>query len=127
MKRKLVPASRVLLLIAAVVVGRPFLRAEEKVAEVTLEGTVVDMHCFVTHGVHDATHTACANACIERGVPAGFLAKDGTLYLLFAQEPFSVKDQVKNLADVPIRLTGTLVERNGVSGIQIKSIEKARS
>jgi hypothetical protein len=93
-------------------------------AEVTLSGSVVDMHCYVTHGIHDAKHTACSNACIARGVPAGFLADDGTLCVLFEEKPFSVKDKVAGLADVPAILKGAPVERGGVKGIQIKSIEK---
>lgn len=127
MKKRLVPFLIVLLVLAALLLGGRLLRAEEKVADVTLKGTVVDMHCYVTHGIHDAKHTACANACIERGVPAGFLAEDGTLYMLFAEKPFSVKDQVKDLADVPVRLTGTPVVRGGIKGIQIKSIERGTS
>jgi hypothetical protein len=124
MKKKLVPILIVPLVVASLI---GLLRAEEKQPDVTLTGTVVDMHCYVTHGTRDAGHTACANACIARGVPAGFLANDGTLYVLFGEKPFSVKDQVKDLADVPIRLTGTPVVRSGVKGIQIKSIEKVKS
>ena len=124
MKQKLARILIVLLVVAAPI-GR--LRAEEKQPDITLTGTIVDMHCYVTHGVRDAGHTACANACIARGVPAGFLSNDGTLYVLFGEEPFSVKDQVKDLADVPVRLTGTPVVRSGVKGIQIKSIEKVKS
>jgi hypothetical protein len=124
MKQKLARILIVLLVVAAPI-GR--LRAEEKQPDITLTGTIVDMYCYVTHGSRDAGHTACANACIARGVPAGFLANDGTLYVLFGEKPFSVKDQVKDLADVPIRLTGTPVVRSGAKGIQIKSIEKVKS
>ncbi len=60
-----------------------------------LKGTVVDMHCYVTHGIRDAEHTGCSNACIARGVPAGFLAEDGKLYVLFGEKPFSVKETVQ--------------------------------
>lgn len=127
MKRKLIPAFIALLVVAALLGGSRFLRSEEKPSEVTLQGTVVDTHCYVTHGIHDADHTACANACISRGVPAGFLAEDGTLYMLFEEKPFSVKDQVKDLADVPVRLKGMLVERGGIKGIQIKSIERVKA
>jgi hypothetical protein len=115
------------LALAALLAGRPTLQGEDKVAVVSLRGTVVDMHCYVTHGIHAADHTACANACIARGVPAGFLAEDGTLYVLFGEKPFAVKEQVKDLADVPVLLTGTPVVRGGVKGIQIKTIEKTAS
>lgn len=127
MKKKLIPAAIVLLVLAALAAASR-VRAEEKAAaDVSLLGTVVDMHCYVTHGIRDAKHTSCSNACIARGVPAGFLADDGTLYVLFGQKPLTVKDQVKDLADVPLKLVGTPVVRGGIKGIQIKSIEKVKS
>ena len=127
MKKTLVTASIALLILAALAAGNRFLGAEDKAADVTLTGSVVDMHCYVTHGIKDAKHTACSNACIARGVPAGFLADDGTLYVLFGEKPFSVKDTVAGMADVPARLTGTPVVRGGIKGIQIKTIEKVKA
>ena len=127
MKKNLVTASIALLILAALAAGNRFLGAEDKAADVTLTGSVVDMHCYVTHGIKDAKHTACSNACIARGVPAGFLADDGTLYILFGEKPFSVKDTVAGMADVPARLTGTPVVRSGIKGIQIKTIEKVKA
>ena len=115
-----------LLIVTALVAGNRLFGAEDKpAAAVTLKGTVVDMHCYVTHGIRNAKHTACSNACIARGVPAGFLADDGKLYVLFGQKPFSVKETVAGMADVPAVLTGTPVERNGIRGIQIEKIERA--
>jgi hypothetical protein len=127
MKKKLVTASIALLILAALAAGNRFVGAEDKAADVTLTGTVVDMHCYVTHGLKDAKHTACSNACIARGVPAGFLADDGTLYVLFGEKPFSVKDTVAGLADVPAQLTGTPVVRGGIKGVQIKTIERIKA
>jgi hypothetical protein len=124
MKKNFVTAAIALLILAALAAGNRFVGAEDRAADVTLTGSVVDMHCYVTHGIKDAKHTACSNACIARGVPAGFLADDGTLYVLFDEKPFSVKDKVAGLADVPARLTGTPVTRGGIKGIQIKTIEK---
>ena len=118
-----------LLIVTALVAGSRLLGAEDEEkaagAAVKLKGTVVDMHCYVTHGIRDAKHTSCSNACIARGVPAGFLADDGKLYVLFGQKPFSVKETVAGLADVPAILTGTPVERSGIRGIQIEKIERA--
>jgi len=132
MKKKLAIASVAFLILAALAVrltGKPMDEKEqgkdkEKKETVTLTGTVVDMHCYVTHWIRDAAHTACSNACIARGVPAGFLADDGTLYMLFEEKPVSVKDRVAGLADVPVVLKGTVSVRNGVKGIQVISIEK---
>jgi hypothetical protein len=118
-----------LLIVTALVAGSRLFGAEEKATgtAVKLKGTVVDMHCYVTHGLNDAKHTGCSNACIARGVPAGFLAEDGKLYVLFGEKPFSVKETVKDMADVPAILTGIPVERAGIRGIQIQSIERVAS
>jgi hypothetical protein len=131
MKKKLVPILIALLVVAALALGSRVLRAgdtagkaEKPAPDVTLSGTVVDMHCYVTHGIHDAKHTGCANACIARGVPAGFLTDDGVLYVLFGETPHSVKETVKDMADVPAKATGTPVVRGGVKGLQLKSIER---
>jgi hypothetical protein len=125
--RKAFVLGIIVLIVVALVAGSRLVGAEEKATgtPVTLKGTVVDMHCYVTHGLNDAKHTACSNACIARGVPAGFLAEDGKLWVLFGEKPFSVKETVAGMADVPAILTGVPVERAGVRGIQIKSIEKA--
>jgi hypothetical protein len=127
MKKRVVSVLIALLVLAALAAGSRFLQAEEPAADVTMTGVVVDMHCYVTRGAADAEHAGCANACIARGVPAGFLAEDGTLYVLLAEKPVSVKDQVKDLAAVPAKLIGTPVTRGGVRGIRMKSIEKAGS
>src|SRR6266852_5253538 len=124
MKKNLLLVGIVILIVAALFLGSRLIAAEEKAADVSLNGPVVDMHCYVTHGIRDAKHTACSNACIARGVPAGFLAEDGTLYVLFDEKPFSVKDKVAGLADIPATLKGMPVVRGGIKGIQIKSIEK---
>lgn len=129
MKRKLAIASVAFLILAALAVqlsGRQMDGNVKKEATtpVSISGTVVDLHCYVTHGIRDAAHTACSNACIARGIPAGFLADDGTLYLLFEEKPFSVKERVAGMADVPAIVKGTVSVRNGVKGIQITSIER---
>ena len=123
MKRKVLWLLYAIALAAAVLVGSS-LRADETGTPATIEGTVVDLHCYVTHGKAPEEHAACSNACISRGVPAGFLAKDGTLYLLLEEKPFSVKDRVAGMAGIPARAKGKIVERGGMKGLQIASIEK---
>ena len=131
MKNKLIPALIALLVVLALALSSRVVRGdqkpgqeEKKEPDVTLSGTVVDMHCYVTHGIHGSEHTGCANACIARGVPAGFLTDDGVLYVLFGETPHSVKETVKDMADVPAKATGTPVVRGGVKGLQLKSIQK---
>jgi hypothetical protein len=91
---------------------------------VTLSGEVVDMHCYVTRDAKGAEHAGCSNACISRDVPAGFLADDGTLYLLVNEKPVSVKEKVTGKAGKKVKAHGTIVERNGVKALQLVSIEE---
>ena len=90
---------------------------------ITLKGEIVDMHCFVTRGERGPDHAGCANACISRDVPAGFVTEDGTLYVLLNERPVSVKDKVAGLAGKTVTVTGFPVERNGVKGLQLQSVK----
>jgi hypothetical protein len=101
-------------------------RAEDA-KEVTLVGEVVDLHCYLTrHGGEGrgAAHAGCANSCISRGVSAGFLASDGKLYVLFDEKMASPKDRVAGLAGNPVTVTGVVVERDGVQGLRLLTIEQ---
>lgn len=78
----------------------------------------------MTRGARGPEHAGCANACIARGVSPGFRADDGKLYLLLAEKPFSVKETVAGLAGAPVAVTGTLVERDGLRAIQVKTARR---
>ena len=91
---------------------------------VTLRGEVVDLHCYITRGAKGPDHAACGNACVSRGVSAGFLADDGVLYVLLAEKPFTAKDGVAGLVGSPASARGRVVERGGVKALQLASIER---
>jgi len=93
-------------------------------APVTLRGEVVDLHCYITRGAKGPDHAGCGNACLSRGVSAGFLAEDGALYVLLSEKPFSAKDPVAGLVGVPAIARGRIVERGGVKALQLASIER---
>jgi hypothetical protein len=95
----------------------------EEAKEVTLTGEVVDMHCYTARGAKGEEHAGCSNACLSRDVPAGFLADDGTLYLLVNEKPVAVKDKVAGKAGKKSTAKGKVVERNGVKVLQLTSIE----
>ena len=100
--------------------------ADEKAApaETSLQGEVVDLHCYLTRGARGSDHAGCANACIGRGVTPGFVADDGRVFLVLAERPFSAKDLLAGLAGAPVRVRGTIVERDGVRGFQLKAAER---
>ena len=53
----------------------------------------------------------------------GFLAKDGTLYVLFNESMSSPKDAVAGLAGKPVTATGFVLERDGVKAFRLVKIE----
>lgn len=52
----------------------------------TLVGEVVDFSCYLQVGKHGEKHRSCGQKCANNGEPVGLLTKDGTLYMLMAEE-----------------------------------------
>jgi hypothetical protein len=95
--------------------------------EVTLKGEIVDMHCYISrhNGGQGAEHAGCANSCISRGVTAGFVSEDGKLYVLLNEKMIAVKDKIAGLAGQTVRITGFVIERDGVRAIELLRVETA--
>lgn len=93
--------------------------------EITLVGEVLDLFCYMKHPAQGqgAEHAKCAQACIRKGLPIGFLA-DGEVYLIIGKEHESAEDLVVDFAGMQASLTGTLIEHDGVKAIEIEKIEK---
>jgi hypothetical protein len=108
-------------------IGGPAAVRSAETADVTLTGEVVDLHCYLTRGATGPEHAGCGNACLARGVTAGFLADDGRVFVLLGGRPFSVKDQIAGLAGEKVTLTGTPVERGGVRALQLKTVERVQA
>lgn len=95
-------------------------------ATVTLEGEVVDLHCFMLHPDtgQGPEHIQCAKTCMNKGLPIGFLS-GGQVYLLLSAKHDSVKSQVIAVVGLPVTLKGTLVEHHGAKAIQVVEVKKA--
>ena len=94
--------------------------------QVTMVGEVLDMYCYMKHPAdgQGAGHMKCAQNCIRKGLPIGFLS-DGKVYLIIGKEHESAKDMVVDYAGMQSQLTGTLIDHDGVMAIEIEKIEKA--
>ena len=97
--------------------------AEDAPKPVSLKGEVVDLHCHVSRGAAGEKHAGCAEACINRGVPAGFLADNGTLYVLLDEKMISVKEKIAGKVGKPAKATGFVVEKDGMKLFKLVSIE----
>jgi hypothetical protein len=115
--------NTVLGLVLVILLAPVALAENESVAGlVSLKGEIVDLHCHTSRGAKGPEHAGCANACLSRDVPAGFLAEDGTLYLLVNEKSNSVKEKVAGKAGKPVTATGKVVERSGMKVLQLASI-----
>lgn len=95
-----------------------------KSSTVTLKGEVVDLHCFLSHPKtgQGPKHAKCATACMNKGIPAGFLA-NGQLYLLLDKSHGPAGKKVASLAGKQTSLTGKTFDLHGMKAIQIEKID----
>ena len=96
---------------------------DTKGKELRLKGEVVGLQCYIVHDSIGKGHATCAEACINNGLPIGFLAEDGKLYLLLGSGHDSLKGEVAALAGQTVAITATLLEKNGMHALQLKKIE----
>ena len=91
----------------------------------TVQGEIVDLGCYLGHGAKGADHASCASECLSNGMPMGLLTKEGKLYLLTVShdsaDPFN---QAKGWAAQQVEVTGSLMERDGMSAIEVDQVKQ---
>jgi hypothetical protein len=92
-------------------------RAQE---DVSVQGEIVDMACYMAKGSKGAAHKACAVMCAKKGVPIGMLSDAGEVYLLLDDhnnpEPY---DTAKKLAGEHAQIDGKKYDKQGVASIVV--------
>lgn len=95
---------------------------DHEAVEVT--GEVLDLACYVSHEAHGEDHAGCAVKCVKGGQPMGLKAKDGTVYVLFADHgDGSAYEKAKEFAGKVVTISGPLADRGGVKGITVTSVK----
>ena len=86
----------------------------------TLTGELVDTGCYLGHAARGEKHVSCASKCIANGMPMGLLTADGTLYLVTMNhdnpDPYN---KLKDMAGKNVKITGVVMARNGMKGIDV--------
>ncbi len=91
--------------------------------EMTVEGEVLDLACYVSHESHGEEHAKCAMKCVKSGQPMGLKAADGTVYVLFADHgDASAYESAKDLAGQSVELKGVMTSRGGLQGITVHGV-----
>ncbi len=116
MIRKVTLIAATLLLAGALFAHRPAVADDD----VTLQGEIVDMACYIGKGLKGSAHKSCAQLCAKKGVPLGILTDSGELYLLLDDhnnpDPY---DAVKKLAGEKAEVVGKKYNKQGVAGVVV--------
>ncbi len=90
---------------------------------VRLDGEIVDLHCYFLDPARNRGmgHAQCANECIRKGLPAGFVA-DGHVYMLLPQEHRAINGDVFRMCGNTVEVVGMVVREGGMDAIWVKSI-----
>ena len=128
MKRMLFIVMAVVLATSAIAMAGDEAK-KEKAAPTTLTGEVLDLYCFMEHpeSATGAEHAKCAQACISKGLPIGFMAADGTVYLIIGKEHESASTAVAAFMGKKSTITGYVKESKGMKAIELVSIADVKS
>jgi hypothetical protein len=92
--------------------------------EVTVQGEIIDMACYMAKGSRGPSHKACAQMCAKKGVPIGVLTDGGEVYLLLDDhnnpDPY---DSAKKLAGERAEVSGKKFSKQGVNSIVVGGIK----
>jgi hypothetical protein len=85
--------------------------------EISVQGEVIDMACYIDHGATGPKHAECAQTCIKMGLPVGIKADDGKTYLLIGEHK-PINSELAGLAAKTITVKGKFVSRDGFNMIE---------
>lgn len=97
--------------------------AQHKEKQSVVQGEVVCLSCYLSHGAKDEKHAKCAATCINKGLPMGILTADGKLFV--ALEDHANADayqQLKKFAAKQAKMTGVVHARSGITGIAVQKV-----
>jgi len=109
------------MLAAACAIGTPAGFAQE----VTLKGEIVDPASYLTSGRHGPEMEATTYEAVDGGQSLALLDESAhALYLLLAEEPGEDPNElVYDVVNKVVKVTGTVVERDGLRGIVVTAVE----
>jgi hypothetical protein len=89
-----------------------------------MKGEVLDMSCYMSSGMHGASHKDCAQKCINGGSPMGLLTSSGKIYLLVENhDKTEAYNTAKQHAGDQIEVTGTYADKGGMAGLVVDQVK----
>ena len=112
-------------LFALIVVGTAFPATGRAQEDITVQGEILDMACYMAKGSVGPSHKACAVLCAKKGVPIGVLTDTGEVYLLLDDhnnpDPY---DDAKKLAGEHAKINGKKYNKQGVASIVVSEAKR---
>jgi hypothetical protein len=99
---------------------------EPKGKPVTITGTVIDTGCYMSHDAIGEKHTDCATMCAKNGVPLAIVDSAGKVYMPVAADHKNQNAKLLPFVEKKVKVSGTLLEKGGLAGLTIKTIEAAQ-
>lgn len=100
--------------------------AAEATKPVTMTGEIIDLSCYVDHGAMGMDHAKCANGCIKKGLPVGFLSADGIMYIMVGKDHEPINAMVADFAGKKSTVTGTVKDAKGFKAFELATIAEAK-
>jgi len=114
-----------LLVGATLALGVLFAHEEPKGKTITVTGQVIDTGCYLSHDSKGPDHAACAATCAKNGVPLAILDASGKIYMPIAADHKNQNSKLMPFIEKKVKVSGIALDKGGVNGIAIKTIEAA--
>ena len=102
---------------------------KEKPKEVTITGEITDIKCLL-NGMKASSddHTQCATDCIKGGLPVGIMEeKTAKVYIVVPKAGMKgANEELAKYAEKKVKLTGMVMEKNGIKMIAYTKVEEAK-
>lgn len=94
---------------------------------INVVGEVIDTGCYLRGEMKGVKHVQCAEMCSAAGIPLGILeSSTNKIYLPVPKMGKNPNEQLKAYVGQQVTVTGTLLEKGGLSGIDIEKVEKKK-
>lgn len=125
--RKKIILSAVLLMMAGFNFSLQAHEGEEGDKDQTITGEVMDLTCYATHPDtgSGAAHADCARQCIEKGLPAGILTKDGDLYVALGSNHKKANKKLASFAGKEVEVRGHIKETGHTKFFVVEGVKEA--
>ena len=118
--------SKFLFFAAALAIAQHDHKAAPSAKALSFTATVIDTGCHMAHATKGERHITCATACAKAGVPLALLDEaTGTIYLPVAVNHKNQNERLLPFIEKKVKVTGDLLEKGGLKGISLKTIEAA--